>query len=109
MIKYYVVPENRTVYAVLSNTKYDALNKIDKMMGDDFCFCSYSKKYFMPNTFRARAVCDVADTWDEETGKMIAKEKLLSNYYRSLDKRIDMFRESLINVNSRVFETPEKN
>jgi len=108
MIKYFVVPEKRTVYAVLGGTRYDATRKINKMIGVDSSFCAYSEKYLMPNTFKSKAVCDDRDEWNEEIGKNVAKSKLLGNYYRSLDKRIDMFREDLIEVNSRVFETSEE-
>lgn len=108
MIKYAVVPEKKIVYAILSNTRHDALRKIDKMMGDNPVCCVYHKKYMMPNTFRAKATCDDRDEWNEEIGKEVAKAKVLKNYYRSLDKRIDMFRADLIDINSRVFETPEE-
>ena len=108
MIKYFVVPEKRIVYAVLTGTRYDGLRKISKMIGNDSSFCAYHEKYLMPNTFKSTAVCDERDEWDEETGKKVAKNKLLSNYYRSLDKRIDMFRADLIEVNSRVFETSKE-
>ncbi len=106
MIKYAVIPEKKIVYAILSNTRHDALRKIEKMMGDDSVFCAWSKKYMMPNTFRAKATCDDRDEWNEEVGKEVAKAKVLKNYYRSLDKRIDMFRADLIELNGRVFETP---
>lgn len=108
MIKYFVVPEKRTVYAVLTNTRHDALRKINKMVGYDSSFCAYHQKYLMPNTFRSKAVCDERDVWDTEVGKKVAKDKLLNSYYRSLDKRIDMFRADLIEVNGRVFETSEE-
>ena len=42
----------------------------------------------------------------KEIGKNVAKAKVLKNYYRSLDKRLDLFRCSLIELNGRVFETP---
>ena len=108
MIKYFVIPEKRTVHAVLTGTKFDGLRKINKMVGNDSSFCAYHKKYLMPNTFRSKAVCDERDEWNEETGKKIAKGKLLNSYYRSLDKRVDMFRADLIEVNGRVFETSEE-
>ena len=108
MIKYAVVPEKKIVYAILSNTRHDAIRKIERIIGDDSPFCAYSRKYMMPNTFRAKATCDDRDEWNEEVGKEVAKAKVLKNYYRSLDKRIDMFRADLIDINSRVFETPEK-
>ena len=106
MVKYVVLPEQRVVYAILRGSRHDALRKINRMIGDGSDFCVYNNKYLMPDTFKAKAVCDSADEWNEEIGKNIAKAKVLKNYYRSLDKRLDMFRGSLIDLNSRVFETP---
>lgn len=99
-IKYYPVPEKRQVVAVMSNTKFDVVNKINKILMDtDFAFCSRSKstwdKYMMPDEFRVVLTCDERDEYDIEEGKKIAKKKLMRNYYRSVDKRLAKFKESL--------------
>ena len=105
-IKYFVNEEKRQVIGVLENTRYDAMRKIDKML-DDTDFCCYGEKYMMPSEFRTVVTCDHRDEFDVEIGKKIAKERLLKNYYASMDKRINKFREACLIFNGKVFETPE--
>lgn len=98
-IKYYPIPEKRQVVAVLSNTQYDAYNKIDKMMKETgFCFAPHGSreynKYMMPDTFKVTLTCDERDVYDVEEGKKIAKKKLMRNYRKSLNKRIATFKKS---------------
>lgn len=106
MIKYIVVPERRMVKAILENTEYDACNKISKMLNDT-PFCAVSEKYLMPNRFVAQVVCDERDEWNEDFGKERAKKIVLDNYYKSLDKKLDRFREDTLVMNGKVFETPK--
>jgi hypothetical protein len=94
------------VKAMLENTTYDACNKIDKMLRDT-PFCAYSDKYLMPNRFVAEVLCDERDEFNVEFGKKRAKKILLDNYYKSLDKKIAKFREDMLVLNGKVFETPE--
>lgn len=104
-VKYVVVPEKRMVKAIIENCEYDAYNKINKMLrGTNFCACS--DRYMMPNRFIAKVVCDERDEWSEEFGKARAKKVVLDNYYKSLDKRIQYFREDALVFNGKVFETP---
>ena len=98
-IKYYSIPEKRQTIAVLSNTKWDAYNKINKTLRDtNFCFAP-NKKYMMPDEFKVVLNCDERDTYDIEKGKEIAKKKLMKNYRKSLNKRLKMFKVSLLNLN----------
>ena len=106
MIKYVVVPERRMVKAILENTTYDACNKINKMLRDT-PFCACSNKYLMPNRFVVEVPCDERDEFDVEFGKRRAKKILLDNYHKSLDKKIAKFREDMLVLNGKVFETPE--
>lgn len=106
MIKYVVIPERRMVKAILEDTTYDAYNKINKMLADT-PFCACSDKYLMPSRFVAVVPCDERDEFNEEFGKKRAKKILLDNYYKSLDKKIAKFREDMLVVNGKVFETPE--
>lgn len=99
-IKYYEVPEKRQVVAVMAGTKYDAFNKIQKMMnkaGYNFSPVSYREfeSYLMPDDFKIVLNCDERDEYSFEVGKQIAKRKLLKNYRRSLDKRIKKFHDSV--------------
>ena len=106
MINYIVIPERRMVKAILENTTYDACNRIDKMMRDT-PFCACSDKYLMPNRFVVEVPCDERDEFDAEFGKRRAKKILLDNYHKSLYKRIAQFREDMLVLNGKVFETPE--
>lgn len=107
MIKYFVNEEKRQVIGLLDGTKWDAINKINKMMLDtNFCFCM-GEKYMMPSEFRTVVTCDPADEFDVEVGKRIAKQRILDRYYAALDKRIDKFREAVLVFNGKTFETPE--
>ena len=107
MIKYFVNEDKRQVIAVLENTKWDAYNKIEKMMADtEFCLVPCGK-YTMPAQFRVVVTCDPRDEFDVEVGKKIAKKRVLKNYYASLDKRVGKFREAALIFNGKVFETPK--
>ena len=105
MIKYVVIPERRMVKAILEGTEYDACNKISKMLRGT-PFCAASNKYLMPSRFVATVVCDEKDEFSEEFGKNRAKKIVLDNYYKSLDKKIDHFREDVLVFNGIVFDTP---
>ena len=103
MIKYYSVPSQGKTVAILRNTEMDAINKIGKMMNDfDWCFCS--KKYLMPQQFRAVVKVHGDDVFNTEEGMKLAKEKLMAKYYKAFDKRIDMFKADLATLNGRVIE-----
>lgn len=105
-IKYFVNEEKRQVIGLLANTKYDAINKIEKMMDNtEFCFCA-SKKYLMPSEYRAVVQCDPKDEFSVEEGKKKAKERIMKRYYPALDKRIAKFHEACLVFNGSVFETP---
>ena len=106
-IKYFVNEEKRQVIGLLDNTRYDAINKIEKMLGDtEFCFCG-GKKYLMPSEYRAVVQCDERDEFDPEIGKRIAKERILDRYYPALDKRVNKGLKALLVLNGKVFKTPE--
>lgn len=95
MVRYFVNEEERVVVAILENTRWDAYNKICKMMRDtDFCLVP-KNKYMMHNTYRAIVTCNEQDEFDVEVGKKIAKERVLDHYYEALDKRLYEFKKSL--------------
>lgn len=106
MIKYYYKPSTRQTFAVLNGCQFDAINKIEKFMrGFDWRMCT--NKYMMRDTYRVSVKCSADDEFDEAKGKAYAKEKLMKKYYRDFDRCVDQFRSDLIELNSRVFETPE--
>ena len=98
-IKYYVDEKNRKTVAVLEGCKYDAMNRIQKLTNNDA-----STDYFavrdltMPNSFKAVVTCNEMDEYDVEEGKRQAKKKLMQNYHRSMDKRIEKCRQHLMKV-----------
>jgi hypothetical protein len=105
-IKYFVNEEKRQVIGLLENTRWDAINKINKMMRDtEFCVVP-SKKYQMATEYRVVVQCDDRDEFNPDVGKNIAKKRILDRYYTALDKRVDKFREAALVFNGKVFETP---
>jgi uncharacterized protein (UPF0297 family) len=107
MIKYVILKDKNTIIGILENTRLDGINKINKIMGVDAGtspFYVSHPKYLMPNAFKATVVCDPRDEWNVEEGKKLAKKKVLKNYYKSLDKRMDMFRDDLAKLNGKVFD-----
>ena len=96
-IKYVVLPEKKQVIAILSNTRFDAYNKVMKLCrkfneGQSTVFiCPNPDKFMMPNEFKVTVNCLEEDEFNVEEGKLKAKERLLKNYYKSFDKRIEMF------------------
>lgn len=96
-IKYVILPEKKTVIAILNNTKFDAYNKAMKICrkcaeGQSMIYiCPNMEKLRMPNEFKGVAICKDDDIFDENEGKKIAKRICLEKYYKSFDKRIDAF------------------
>ena len=102
-IKYYPVPEKRQVIAVLNNCKFDAYNKIDKILSETNLVLvepdsTKRDRYLMPDTFKVIVTCDPRDTYDIEEGKKIAKKRLMKNYYKSLDKKLYAFQKEIFNL-----------
>jgi len=107
-IKYFINEEKRQVIGLLENTRYDAINKIDKMIADtEFCFCP-SAKYMMPSEYRAVVQCDPRDEFSVAEGKKKAKERIMKRYYPALDKRVNKFLDAAMVFNGKVFKTTDK-
>jgi hypothetical protein len=107
MIKYFINSDKKQVIGLLENTRWDAYNKICKMVRDtDFCV-AVSEKYMMPSEFRVVVQCDPNDEFDPEVGKQKAKERILNRYYPALDKRVSKFFDAALVFNGKVFETPK--
>ena len=105
-IKYYYQPFTQKTYAELRGCRFDAINKISKFMsGFDWCMCT--NKYMMRDTYRVSVKLADGDEHNEKVARTYAKEKLMQRYYRDFDRCIEMFRADLIELNGRVFETPE--
>lgn len=102
MIKYYINKDKRQVIGVLDGTRYDAVNKIVKLLNGT-TFDSYNERYLMPSSFKAIVTCDPADEFDPNVGKEIAKDRIMDRYYNSLDKRIDIFVADVHAIYNKVF------
>jgi len=103
MIKYYVNEGKRQVIGVLDGTKYDVVNKIDKIL-DGTSFCYINDKCLMPDSFRTVVTCDPADEFDVKTGKDKVKERIMNRYYKSFDKRLDIFIDDVNSLWGQFFE-----
>ena len=107
-IKYFVNEEKRQVIGLLEGTKWDAYNKISKMVRDtDFCIVP-NDKYMMPTEFRAVVQCDPKDEFSVEEGMRRAKERIMNRYYAALDKRVNKFLDATLVLNGKIFETPQE-
>lgn len=106
-IKYVVNKEKRTCVALLEDTERDAIVKINKMCNKDARFAEHAamfvynwadSPYLIPNRFVGVAKCAVEDEWDEETGKAIAKDRLLTKYHKTINKQILNFLDRMLYV-----------
>lgn len=105
MIKYYYNTNKQGTIAILSNTRYDFLNKVNKMLANTgIIVCG--DKYLMKNEYKGIVYCNKKDVYDEQVGRDKAKEKCMNRYYRDFDKLWGMLQEELIIANSKFFETP---
>lgn len=107
MIKYIDKPEENITVAVLEGTKYDAINKINKYMRNTN-FCVSDKKYEMPSYFRVFLRCNPADVYSVEEGHRRAKKIILDNYYASMDKRINAFKNDVKHMNFMIKQNIQK-
>lgn len=100
MIKYYHLKDGTTI-GELRGTKYDAINRIAKVMGTTKSLCFDPSKYLMNDTFKAAVKPHGGDVYDKEFGKREVKRKVMHKYYKQLDKFSAMFVEDL---NKAMFE-----
>ena len=95
MIKYYTNEEKKQIVAVLNGTRFDVIKKINKIVDSGNFAYYYNEKCLMPHSFRVVVTCDPADEFDVETGKKIAKKRIMERYYRSFDKRVEYFMKDI--------------
>ena len=83
MIKYNVDTEARTVTATLEGCHDDVVKTFNRRLGDSVLTKDDNiyKAAQIPDTFIGMAKCHPDDTFDEEVGKQLAKERLLDNYH----------------------------
>ena len=89
-------PPVNEVKARIANASFDAVAIMDKICansGFKFAIIDTSSYNFMKDTYECKAKCntDDGDTFDLETGKKIARERVLERYHRDLDKSMQEF------------------
>lgn len=92
--KYYVNKEKRTVVCVIESREYDALDYIEKGLGDiNFYDTPMTKKneknYLMPTRFVGVAKCSPQDEFNEETGRTLAFHRAKLKYDASFMRVVD--------------------
>jgi hypothetical protein len=91
--RFYVNEKERTVVCVIPRTRY----MVDKFVKEHFRWNDIdfwrgsSNFYEMPSSFMGKAVCAESDTWDEETGRLIAFSRAKDKCYKSFFKRANKF------------------
>ena len=98
---FYVNEEARTVVCVIPHTRNLFTRFADKYFnyrgGNLLNSVTHSwnggiyDRFVMPNSFSGKAVCAPEDTWDEETGRMIAFAKAKDKAYQCFFRRANAF------------------
>lgn len=104
-VKYVVVEKKKMVIAMLENTTYDAINRINKELyhtGVDVDY--YSPKVMMAPKYSGTAKCHGDDSFSVEEGKRIAREKCIRNYNRAMDRRMEHFYNEMQKLSSKLTE-----
>lgn len=97
-IKYiHIEPQKKTI-ALLEGCKYDAVNKIKKIVDRTSGICIDYSKYMMHDNYRAVVVCCEDDEYSRQVGEERAKAKLMDHYYKQLDKTMQKFADDINNV-----------
>ena len=89
-VKYVVVPQARLVKCVISDTKYEAIDTLEKVIGTPQYYWP-GDGYEMPSQFVGVAHCSENDVWNPEIGKHVAYDKARAKLDRSLFKRLQHY------------------
>ena len=82
-IQYYINKEKRTIAARMVDCQYDIIDILYKMGIDRVFRANYRiEDFLIKDTYRGVAKCAPEDTWDEEVGKRIARNRLLKKYHK---------------------------
>lgn len=89
-------PPVNEVRARIANASKDAITIMEKICintGTHFFPIKVDSHNFMKDTYECKAKCNTkdGDTFDLETGKKIARERVLERYHRDLDKSMQEF------------------
>lgn len=91
-IKYFVNEEKGTVFCKMENCFKDTINILEK----DGIYKRDIRDSFMQNTYAGKAKLSPEDEWDEETGKRVARNKMLLKYYTKKRKLLDKAYQELL-------------
>lgn len=86
MIKYDVNTENRTVTATITGCSEDVVRRISRVNNTVMSNPAVKKAATIGDTFSAVAKCHPDDEFNEDTGKEVAKRKLLDKYHTARAK-----------------------
>ena len=93
-VKYIVNPEQKKVVAYIEGTQWMFCDFVsENYPGTDMFWCNgnLEEKLKMPNKFIGIATCSPDDVWNEETGRLIAFDRMKDNLNKSFFKRANTF------------------
>lgn len=106
-VEFQEIPSQGVVIARIRGTRYDAIDLINKkfvahatskIIIEPASYGGTDNRYLMPNSYKAVARCHPDDTYNFETGKRIALNKLIDTYHSGLDRRYALFLEDMDKV-----------
>lgn len=111
-ITYVIDEKNRSVKAVIKNTKYDAINTISKLMEKANLNADIPSNLELKNSYTGVAICHENDTFDIETGKKIARKIAIIRYNQDKIRVMKKFysdfskiEESIVEFNKNLSDT----
>jgi len=99
--KFYVDEANRKVVCVIPNTKNLIMQYLNRLEAADAFFFDWriSEKLKLPLSFSGIATCREGETFDVETGKLIAynkaKKKLNTSFFKRANFMVNYFDDRL--------------
>ena len=90
MIKYNVDRENGIVTATIDGCANDALNHVNRRLKSAGFAVVETDKLKMKDAFTAKAKCHPDDEFNEDTGKEIARSRVLDKYHAN---RVDVLQK----------------
>ena len=94
-VKFVVNPEEKKVVAYIEGTQRMFTNFVEENF--PYCLVDFwwedplAKKLKMPNRFVGISTCGPDDVWNENTGRLIAFDRLKDNLNKSFFKRANTF------------------
>lgn len=87
---YYVNEDKRTIVCTITNCERSLIEKVRKRMGSHFgdYFRFRGDRSYIADKFVGKAKCNPLDTWDEQTGMDIARERALRKFNRAFNREL---------------------